>query len=57
MRFSFRKIKKGRSVGRETTDSERLQIRNRRKLCESRSMYHIDDNGQIDFRYIHDSAM
>lgn len=46
-----------RQVGRtRMADTKGLKIRNRRKLCELKSMYHIEDNGIIIFRYIHYSA-
>lgn len=42
--------------GRETTDTRLLKLWNRRKLRETKNMYHIDGSRNNIFRYIHDSA-
>lgn len=52
----FEMLHWGRSEGRKTTDTKRLKIRNWMKLCELKSLYHIDGGGKVIFGYIQYSA-
>lgn len=47
--FHFDELKIERSAGSDATDTKGLEIGNRKKLCELKSIYIIDDNGKIIF--------